>query len=51
MLFRSINYQPDKMVGAATAVLQKEPKVHSMAVTEMRAGVREILREKGVNHE
>ena len=47
----SINYQPDKMVGAATAVLQKEPKVHSMAVTEMRAGVREILREKGVNHE
>ncbi|MEA4919285.1 O-antigen ligase family protein [Proteiniphilum sp.] len=45
------NYQPDKMVRAANAVLQKEPKVHSMAIMEMRAEVRKILKEKGISHE
>ena len=45
------NYQPEKMIRAANAVLQKEPKVHSMAVTEMRDEVRKILKEKGAGYE
>ncbi len=40
------NYQPDKMWKAAQAVLEKEPKVHSMAIHEMREEVNKILKEK-----
>lgn len=47
----SANYQPEKMLRAANAVLEKEPKVHSMAINEMRNEVRKILKEKGVAHE
>ncbi len=42
----SANYQPQKMHQAAIAVLKKEPKVHSMAINEMRDEVRNILKEK-----
>ena len=42
----SANYQPRKMYKAAIAVLEKEPKVHSMAINEMRDEVRKILKEK-----
>lgn len=42
----SANYQPRKMYQAAIAVLEKEPKVHSMAINEMREEVRKILKEK-----
>lgn len=45
------NYQPDKMIRAANAVLQKEPKVHSTAISEMRNTVRKILAEKGAGYE
>lgn len=45
------NHQPEKMIRAANAVLQREPKVHSMAVTEMRDEVRKILKEKGAGYE
>ena len=41
------NYQPLKMRKAAVAVLEKEPKVHSPAIEEMRAEVKTILKEKG----
>ena len=44
----SANYQPNKMRQAANAVLEKEPKVHSMAINEMRDEVRKILKEKEV---
>jgi O-antigen ligase len=37
------NYQPDKMRENAHIVLQKEPKVFSVAITEMRETVKEIL--------
>lgn len=47
----SANYQPEKMFLAAKAVLEKEPKVHSMAINEMRNEVRKILKEKGVTYE
>ncbi|KUK78764.1 MAG: O-antigen polymerase [Proteiniphilum acetatigenes] len=47
----SANYQPEKMFHAAKAVLEKEPKVHSMAINEMRNEVRKILKEKGVTYE
>ncbi|HHU06763.1 MAG TPA: polymerase, partial [Clostridiaceae bacterium] len=40
------NYQPDKMWKAAQAVLEKEPKVHSVAIHEMRDEVNKILIEK-----
>jgi hypothetical protein len=39
------------MFHAAKAVLEKEPKVHSMAINEMRNEVRKILKEKGVTYE
>ena len=42
----SANYQPQKMHQAAIAVLEKEPKVHSMAINEMRDEIRKILKEK-----
>ena len=42
----SANYQSQKMLQAASAVLEKEPKVHSMAINEMREEVRKILKEK-----
>lgn len=42
----SVNYQPEKMRQAATAVLEKEPKVHSLAIREMRDEVRKRLKEK-----
>lgn len=42
----SANYQPNKMRQAAIAVLEKEPKVHSMAINEMRDEVKIILKEK-----
>jgi O-antigen ligase len=42
----SANFQPVKMQLAAKAVLAKEPKVHSMAINEMREEVRKILKEK-----
>lgn len=48
----SANYQPQKMHRAATAVLEKEPKVHSLAINEMRNEVRKIVKEKeGMTHE
>lgn len=42
------NYQPLKMQEAAVAVLEKEPKIHSPAIEEMRAEVKTILKEKGM---
>ena len=42
----SANYHYEKMYQAASAVLEKEPKVHSMAINEMRDEVRKILKEK-----
>ena len=39
----SANYHPTKMQEAALAVLEKEPKVHSMAINEMRDEVRSLL--------
>ena len=45
------NYQPEKMRGAAIAVLEKEPKVHSLAIREMRDEVKKILKEKGIVYE
>ena len=39
------NYQKDKMHWAANAVLEKEPKVHSTAIKEMRAEVSKILKD------
>ena len=48
----SANYQPQKMHRAATAVLEKEPKVHSLAINEMRNEVRKIVKEReGMTHE
>lgn len=47
----SANYQPEKMHKAAIAVLEKEPKVHSLAIREMRDEVRKIIKEKGVAHD
>lgn len=42
----SANYQPKKMRQAAQAVLEKEPKIHSQAIDEMRSEVRKLLTEK-----
>ena len=47
----SLNYRPRKMRRTARAVLEKEPKVHSQAIIEMRDEVRKILKEKGVASE
>lgn len=47
----SVNYQPQKMMQAASAVLEKEPKVHSTAINEMRDEVRKILKDKEVKNE
>lgn len=47
----SVNYQPEKMRRAAKAVLEKEPKVHSMAIREMRAEVKKLIKEKEITHE
>ena len=38
------NFQPEKMRRNAAVVLEKEPRVFSIAVAEMRESVREILR-------
>lgn len=40
----SANYQPQKMRQAARAVLEKEPKVHSTAIDEMRDEVKKIVK-------
>ncbi|WZX36150.1 O-antigen ligase family protein [Petrimonas sulfuriphila] len=47
----SLNYQPEKMQRSAFAVLEKEPKVHSMAIREMRDEVKKILKEKEAMNE
>lgn len=47
----SANYQPEKMKQAARAVLEKEPKVHSMAINEMRDEVKKIVKSMEVNNE
>lgn len=47
----SANYQPEKMEQAARAVLEKEPKVHSTAINEMRDEVKKIVKSKEVNYE
>jgi O-antigen ligase len=47
----SAGYRPEKMYRAAVAVLEKEPKVHSTAIREMRTEVKKILQEKGVKYE
>lgn len=47
----SANYQPQKMRQAARAVLEKEPKVHSTAIDEMRDEVRKILKSKEIEDE
>jgi O-antigen ligase len=39
----SANYQPEKMREMARIVLEKEPKVHSTAIEEMRAEVKKML--------
>lgn len=39
------NYQPEKMKQAARYVLEESPKVHSLAIDEMRREVRSILKE------
>ena len=44
----TLNYQPKKMQRTALAVLEKEPKVHSMAINEMRDEIRKILKKKEV---
>jgi O-antigen ligase len=41
----SANYQPEKMRQMARIVLEKEPKVHSTAIDEMREEVRKMLSE------
>ena len=47
----TVNYQPEKMRHAASAVLEKEPKVYSTAIMEMRDEVRKILKEKEMTNE
>ncbi|WP_238866585.1 O-antigen ligase family protein [Proteiniphilum propionicum] len=47
----SANYQPQKMKRAAHAVLEKEPKVHSTAINEMRDEVKKILKSKEIEDE
>ena len=47
----SANYHPAKMQEAALAVLEKEPKVHSMAINEMRDEVKKLLIEKETANE
>jgi len=47
----SANYQPEKMQQAALAVLEKEPKVYSSAIREMRNEVKKILKERGVAYD
>lgn len=47
----SANYQPEKMKRAAYAVLEKEPKVHSTAINEMRDEVKKILKSKEIEDE
>lgn len=47
----SANFQPEKMRQAAFAVLEKEPKVHSVAINEMRDEVKKILKEKDAKNE
>jgi len=47
----SANYQPQKMRQAAYAVLEKEPKVHSTAINEMRDEVKKILKSKEIEDE
>lgn len=41
-----LNYQSEKMQRAALAVLEKEPKVHSSAIREMRDEVKKIVKRK-----
>lgn len=40
----SANFQPENMQLSARAVLEKEPKVHSTAINEMRDEVKKILK-------
>lgn len=40
------NYQPEKMRKAAQCVLEETPKIHSIAIDEMREEVRLILKRK-----
>lgn len=47
----SANYQPEKMIRVAKAVLEKEPKGHSVAINEMRDEERNILKDKEVINE
>jgi O-antigen ligase len=47
----SAYYHPEQMLLSAKAVLEKEPKVHSMAIKEMRMEVNKILKEKGYENE
>ncbi len=47
----SANFQPEKMKQAARAVLEKEPKVHSTAIREMRNEVRKMVKSKEVGNE
>ena len=47
----SANYQPRKMRQAARAVLEKEPKVHSTAIAEMRNEVKKIVKSKEIEDE
>lgn len=42
----SLNYKPDRMKRFAKMVMEKEPKVESMAVREMRNEVEKLLKEK-----
>lgn len=44
----SANYQPEKMKQSAMAVLEKEPKVQSTAVKEMRNEVKKILQSASI---
>ena len=47
----SANYQPKKMNKVGIAVLEKEPKVRSTAIREMRDEIRKLLKEKGMEYD
>ena len=47
----SVNYQPEKMKQTARVVLEREPKVHSTAINEMRDEVKKIVKSKEIEDE
>ena len=47
----SANYQPENMKQAALSVLEKEPKIYSTAINEMRNEVKKIVKSMEANDE